>query len=93
MNYAELDPGIRDVVSLLREHGFETTDSGDGVSKPAEWYASGEAMPFPNVAAKVARESFFGEAARMQEVLGPKWRIEATYWPSSDVYMLLAVGQ
>ena len=29
-----LDPGIRRLVTLLRAHGFETTDSGDGVTKP-----------------------------------------------------------
>jgi hypothetical protein len=33
INYEELDPGIRDVVKVLRENGFYTTDSGDGVSK------------------------------------------------------------
>lgn len=30
---AGLDPGIRSVVMLLRSRGFETCDSGDGVSK------------------------------------------------------------
>ena len=29
----DLDPGIRNVVALIRGAGFETTDSGDGVSK------------------------------------------------------------
>lgn len=29
----QLDPGVRMLVSLLRQHGFETTDSGDGKSK------------------------------------------------------------
>jgi hypothetical protein len=29
-----LDPGIRRLVTLLRAHGFETTDSGDGETKP-----------------------------------------------------------
>ena len=33
-NPADLDPGIRDLVVYLRSCGFETTDSGDGVSKP-----------------------------------------------------------
>lgn len=32
---ADLDPGIRDVVVWLDAHGFRTTDSGDGVTKPA----------------------------------------------------------
>ncbi len=31
--WADLDPGIRDVVRLLVSKGFTATDSGDGVSK------------------------------------------------------------
>lgn len=34
LNLEELDPGIREVVRRLRKAGFNTTDSGDGVSKP-----------------------------------------------------------
>jgi hypothetical protein len=33
---AALDPGIRKTVLWLRAYGFETTDSGDGVSKFAD---------------------------------------------------------
>lgn len=36
IDYSTLDPGIREVVRLLREAGHETTDSGDGVSKGAD---------------------------------------------------------
>lgn len=32
--YDELDPGIRETVRWLYEHGFNPCDSGDGVSKP-----------------------------------------------------------
>ena len=32
----DLDPGIVKLVRALREAGFETTDSGDGVSKGAD---------------------------------------------------------
>lgn len=32
---AACDPGIRRVVAWLRERGFKTTDSGDGVTKPS----------------------------------------------------------
>ena len=46
----EIDPGIRALVLALRLEGFETCDSGDGQSKPADWYATGEALPFPHVA-------------------------------------------
>lgn len=33
IDYSELDPGICYVVQWLREAGFNTSDSGDGVSK------------------------------------------------------------
>lgn len=36
INYDELDPGIREVVRWLRYLGFDTTDSGDGVTKVGE---------------------------------------------------------
>lgn len=37
MNYDELDPGIRETVRWLQSLGYDTTDSGDGVTKrPAD---------------------------------------------------------
>ena len=45
-DYDELDPGIREVVRLLRKHHFDTTDSGDGVSKDAD---PGEVLDYPHV--------------------------------------------
>lgn len=48
----DCDPGIRDVVQLLNDHGFETADSGDGVTKFADpdW-ADGhwQIIPAPHV--------------------------------------------
>lgn len=41
IDYESLDAGIRELVKALREHGIETTDSGDGVSK-LEGCAPGE---------------------------------------------------
>lgn len=35
INYEELTPGIRNVVRWLRDNGFETTDSGDGITNVA----------------------------------------------------------
>lgn len=40
-----LDPGIRRTVLWLRQMGFETTDSGDGRSKPKDE----EVEPYPHV--------------------------------------------
>lgn len=34
IDYSLLDPGIVDAVRFLRQHGFNTTDSGDGYTKP-----------------------------------------------------------
>lgn len=44
-----LDPGIRDVVALLRGWQYQTTDSGDGVSKAGD----PDALPFPHVHIRV----------------------------------------
>jgi hypothetical protein len=74
-----LDPGIRDVVVVVNEHGFETTDSGDGVSKPADWYESGEAIPFKHVVVATMPATMVADAERLAVVLGPEWNVEATY--------------
>lgn len=87
---AALDPGIRQVVTLLREAGFETTDSGDGRSKPAEWYESGEAMSFPHVVAVVSVDAMVAEAHRMACVLGRGWVVEATYSTAGRTAILFA---
>lgn len=42
------DPGIRNTVAFLREHGFYPVDSGDGVSK-CEAIDIGEAEDAPHV--------------------------------------------
>lgn len=95
IDYDELDPGIRDIVRLCRENGFDTCDSGDGVSKPdvgvADEHGIVESWACPNVAVQVERETFFTEADRLQQLLGGEWRIEATYWPTGGNHMLLAV--
>ncbi len=43
-----LDPGIRRLVTWLRAKGYNTTDSGDGVSK-AESIKDGDALGTPHV--------------------------------------------
>ena len=84
---SSIDPGVRDTVALLRAHGFDTTDSGDG--SKAE--TMGCAFPFPNVAAVTGRAELLDEADRMAELLGPEWRVEASYNPGDGVYLLLAL--
>lgn len=41
--FENVDPGIRETVHLLMEAGFMTMDSGDGISKYAEY--DGEGVP------------------------------------------------
>lgn len=74
-DYQILDPGIRDTVRRVHEAGFETTDSGDGVSKPA----AGMVFPFPHVAAVSAPGTIIADADRLAAVLGPDWVVEAVY--------------
>lgn len=45
---AALDPGIRRTVAWLRDLGFSTTDSGDGVSKGEDGLAFAHVFIVPN---------------------------------------------
>jgi hypothetical protein len=78
-DYDALDPGIRTVVLDLHANGFETTDSGDGYSKPADWYASGEAMSVANVSIPSTVERMIVDSHRVQVLLGREWVVQATY--------------
>lgn len=95
MSYDECDPGIRDIVRKVNEAGFTTTDSGDGVSKPADWYQPDdhgitEAMPFPHVVATSTPMSLVSDAERLAAVLGAGWTVEATYATHDRIATLLA---
>ncbi len=90
MNYEELDPGIREIVRRLNAAGFETTDSGDGVSKPADWYASGEAIPFPHVVIAATADSMVERAHAATSVLGADWTVEANYSTHDGIAHLFA---
>lgn len=65
-----LDPGVRLVVLLLRAWGFETCDSGDGVSKPGAGVEDErgvmEVLPYPHV---IARLDYAHELAERFEEL------------------------
>lgn len=94
-NYEELDPGIRDVVETLHKYGFETTDSGDGVSKPAHWYQPDEhgitqAFDFPHVVCATTPQTMLDAAYRLQWLLGDEWSVEATYYAKDRTAILFA---
>lgn len=86
-----LDPGIRDAVVWLRERGWETTDSGDGVSKCEH----GMMFAFPHVF-MVAEGALREEADRLDasvratpEVFPGQWRVEANYSPGEVGVLML----
>lgn len=85
----ELDEGIRATVLWLRRCGFETTDSGDGYSKPFE----DRALDQPHVVMKVDPARMIAEAHRLRDLIAERgWQlsqmgvdggaqIQATYDP------------
>jgi hypothetical protein len=79
---ASLDPGIKAMVLYLRERGFVTTDSGDGVSKP-------DGLPFRHIACVTTKASFFRESERLASTL-PGWTINASYNPADGYCVLFA---
>ncbi|HEX7769382.1 MAG TPA: hypothetical protein VF422_05060 [Dokdonella sp.] len=94
---SQLDPGIADVVIMLRNLGFHPTDSGDGVSKPDDArvfdvkhvICSFDAEKFGDMPA-IAEQQFIGEAKRLQHVLGSGWKVEASFDVRENSYILLA---
>lgn len=94
---AELDPGIRNLVLLMRKHGFDTCDSGDGVSKPD----MGCALDFPHVIAVIRLDDARSESQRVVSlmeaygvVFGPdeEASVEVSYSPINDVCLLAVYG-
>ena len=76
IDYSELDPGIRDVVRAMRDAGFNTTDSGDGVSKPKDDMC---ALEYPHVFAVTEPALMIAETDRLGALLGPEWHVEGQY--------------
>ena len=83
IDYTELDPGIRKLVRLLRDNGFETTDSGDGAFKfediPEEEVAEDGptpvglpmacAEPVANVYMQCTKDTLLAESERLVSLL------------------------
>lgn len=75
----QLDPGIADIVIMLRNLGFNPTDSGDGRSKPDDQ----RDFDVKHVACSVDEPKMFDEAKRLHQVLGWGWKVEASFDPSA----------
>lgn len=87
IDYDALDPGIRDLVRELVAHGFRTTDSGDGRSKPGDE----RALDVPHVFMTCEPHMLIAESHRLLalvEVRFPDAVVEASYSPSDRVGVL-----
>jgi hypothetical protein len=89
-----LTPGVRRLVNTLRALGWETTDSGDGITNPAAgmW----DTLDYPHVFIKLHPNQDVREAAhRMKRHAaaifcdGKRPTIEATYSPIDGVSMVM----
>lgn len=99
VNYEELDPGIRRTVKLIRDHGFVTTDSGDGRSKGA----FGEDYPHvycnlgPGIWKQAVRDLLLGLRAAVTPSGLAKFdsgeaTVQTTWSPLDEVTVLTVVG-
>lgn len=66
-DFFSINPGVRKLVALLREHGFNTCDSGDG--KTHDFACDRE---YPYVVCAVTPDTLVAEAHRLVEVLRAK---------------------
>ncbi len=96
--WAELDPGIVEVVRMFWEQEFRPTDSGDGVSKlkgGAEDY--GPIIPRPHVVLRVEPEDLIAETRRCRSVLEEAgiplgvddWTVEGSFDGAVAVIMVM----
>jgi hypothetical protein len=97
LDYSQLDPGIREVVRLVRSYGFVTTDSGDGVSKVAKHGPMDGVLPFPHVVVRLDDEATMiaetKRLGRLAQEIGPTWHVEMSWSPGGPaVAMLIGEG-
>lgn len=93
-----IDPGVRNLVVWLRSRSFNTTDSGDGITKINA--GNIDALDVPHVFMRVADASLlYAEALRLQYVLWTEHgikrqpgRVEASYDPANGIAVLSLTG-
>lgn len=91
---AELDPGIRSVVRLLRHWGLPTSDSGDGKSKPADERALDHphvmcCWPATDTAQATQLVHIAGFLHRGVLELGLEAHVELTFVPDGNIWVLM----
>lgn len=102
MDYDKLNPGIRNLVALLRYHGFETVDSEDGETH--EFECDREEKPYVSILLKDPKE-MATESQRLLALLkqvleiGPVavgyeggFNIQGSYDPMNGICVLDVVG-
>lgn len=96
-DYAQLDPGIRELVRFLVGHRFRTTDSGDGISKLVDF--SDEALDIPHISIALDPvPSAMASADRLLQLLKGRGvamhpgMIQMTYDPVDESCLLMLVG-
>jgi hypothetical protein len=89
----KLDPGIKDTVLWMRDNGFKTTDSGDGVSKlnSEDTYALDYAHVFSIVEDAT---QLCSEVDRLGDLAKGKgyedWVVEGNYAPGGPAIIVFA---
>ena len=95
IDLSELDPGCRNFVAFLREHQFDTTDSGDGSKYPEMECA----LEFPMVAIQCEKELVISESERLHRLLSDNGiyveigMIQASYDPSTDYAVIIVLDE
>jgi len=91
----ELDPGCRNFVAFLREHQFDTTDSGDGSKYPEMECA----LEFPMVAIQCDVDLVISESKRLHQLLSDHGlyvemgMIQSSYDPTTDYAMIVILDE
>ena len=88
-----LDPGVRNMVSWLRLNEFDTTDSGDGVSKSKNDMEGVLDVPHVIIGSLHSVDSLQNEALRLWNLLRKyivvePGMIQASYDPADNSYVL-----
>jgi len=86
---AKLDPGISTLVQLLQANGFNTTDSGDGKSKPPEE----RAVEFPHVFCVSSKDGLVKDCDLVLAVLKQQgiedFTVEGNYNPEDETPVIM----